>query len=169
MAATSETPTVAWEIEQAEYDARVGRVRQALQERGLDGLVLFHPARMAYLTGFFHAQTERPMAVVVSLDGGLGALIPQLEQEHIAKSPGVARVKVYPEYPSGGTKHPLLHLADLLRELGLGGKRLGYDNDGYHDVNGYDGPLLSEIFDGTSGRATSSTRCGWSRARRSCA
>ena len=67
MAATSETPTVAWEIEQAEYDARVGRVRQALQERGLDGLVLFHPARMAYLTGFFHAQTERPMAVVVSL------------------------------------------------------------------------------------------------------
>jgi Xaa-Pro dipeptidase len=157
MAATSETPTVAWEIEQAEYDARVARARHALQERGLDGLVLFHPVRMAYLTGFFHAQTERPMAVVVPLDGGLGgglgALIPQLEQEHIAKSPGVTQVKVYPEYPSGGTKHPLLHLADLLRELRLGGKRLGYDNDGYHDVNGYDGPLLSEVFDGKAERA----------------
>jgi Xaa-Pro dipeptidase len=148
-----ETPTVGWAIQQPEYDERVRRVRQMLAERRLDALVLFHPIRMAYVSGFFHLTTERPMAIVVPLEGGLGALIPQLEQEHIAKSPSVTRIKVYPEYPSGGTKHPLAHLGDLLTEMGLAGKRIGYDNNGYHDVNGYDGPLLSEVFDGPTERA----------------
>jgi len=148
-ATQSQTPVTGWRIEQPEYDARVERVRGELDRRELDGLVLFHPIRMAYLTGFFHLSTERPMAVVVGRKGELGALIPLLEQEHVAKSPGVRRVKVYPEYPTGGTKHPLLHLADLLTAMKLNksGTRLGYDSDGYLDINGYDGPNLSEIVD----------------------
>jgi Xaa-Pro aminopeptidase len=142
-----ETPVLGWRIGQPEYDARVARVRQELERRKLDGLVLFHPIRMAYLSGFFHYSTERPMAIVVGPNGGLGALIPHLEQDHIGSSPGVDRIRVYPEYPSGGTKHPLLHLADLLTEMGLNssGTRLGYDSNGYLDINGYDGPLLSEV------------------------
>src|SRR5579884_3102597 len=135
--ARSETPAAGWRIEQPEYDERVERVRAELEARQLDAIVLFHPIRMAYVSGFFHLSTERPMAIVVPLEGtGLGALIPQLEQDHIAKAPRVTRVKVYPEYPSGGTKHPLLHLADLLAELGVNasGKRIGYE-----------GPLLSEV------------------------
>jgi Xaa-Pro dipeptidase len=142
-----ETPVMGWRILQPEYDARVARVRQDLERRSLDGLVLFHPIRMAYLSGFFHYSTERPMAIVVSQDGGLGALVPHLEQDHIASCPGVERVTVYPEYPSGGARHPLLHLADLLGEMGLNhaGTRLGYDSNGYLDINGYDGPSLSEV------------------------
>jgi Xaa-Pro dipeptidase len=143
-----ETPTIAWRIGPEEYDRRVERVRRELEVRQLDALVLFHPIRMAYVCGFFHLSTERPMAVIVPGDGGsLGALIPHLEQEHVAKAHNVERVKVYPEYPTGGTKPPLLHLADLLAEMGLNGSgtRLGCDNDGYLDVNGYDGPALSEV------------------------
>lgn len=153
-----ETPVVGWQIGQAEYDQRIERVRRQLERRELDGLVLFHPIRMAYVSGFFHLSTERPMAIVVGLNGGLGALIPQLEQAHIAKSPSVEHVKVYPEYPTGGTKHPLLHLADLLTEMGLNkdGVRLGYDSNGYLDINGYDGPLLSEVV--AEGVATSRAR-----------
>jgi Xaa-Pro aminopeptidase len=140
-----ETPVLTWRIGADEYDARVGRVREELERRRLDGLVLFHPIRMAYLSGFFHISTERPMAIVVGAEGGLGALIPQLEQHHIATAHGVEHVKIYPEYPSGGTKHPLLHLADLLTEMGLGRGRIGYDANGYLDINGYDGPLLSDV------------------------
>lgn len=143
------TPTVQWAIGQPEYDARVNRAREMMAVRKLDGLVLFHPIRMAYVSGFFHLSTERPMAIVVPADGsGLGALIPQLEQDHIGKSPGVTRVKVYPEYPSGGTKHPMWHLADLLTEMGLQGKQVGYDSNGYGDINGYEGPLLADVHDG---------------------
>jgi Xaa-Pro aminopeptidase len=146
---TVETPTLAWRIEQPEYEARLERVRAELAARRLDALVLFHPIRMAYVSGFFHLSTERPMAIVVPYDpaSGLGALIPQLEQDHIAKASGVRHVQVYPEYPSGGTKHPLQHLGDLLKKLKLDrpGSRLGYDSDGYLDINGYDGPLFSEV------------------------
>ncbi|MGH2618085.1 MAG: M24 family metallopeptidase [Thermomicrobiales bacterium] len=144
---TEETPVVAWRIGQGEYDARVARVRAELERRKLDGLVLFHPIRMAYLSGFFHLSTERPMAIVAGLDGGLGALIPRLERDHIGKASGVDRVAIYPEYPSGGGKHPMLHLAELLAEMGLGrvGRRIGYDSNGYLDINGYDGPLLSDV------------------------
>jgi Xaa-Pro aminopeptidase len=70
-----------------------------------------------------------------------------LEQDHIAKSPSVKAVKVYPEYPTGGTKHPMLHLADLLREMDLArsSAHIGYDSNGYLDINGYEGPELSEV------------------------
>jgi Xaa-Pro aminopeptidase len=141
------TPVIGWKIEQAEYDARLARVRAILEERKLDALVLFHPIRMAYVSGFFHLSTERPMAIVVSAAGGVGALIPQLEQEHIAKSPAVTNVKIYPEYPTGGTQHPMNHLADLLAEMKLNkpGTRIGADNNGGLDVNGYDGPGLSDV------------------------
>ncbi len=142
-----ETPTIGWEIEQPEYDARVAAVRTAMEARGLDALVLFSPVRVAYVSGFFHVPTERPMALVVTLNGGLGALIPLLEREHIQRSPGVDRVTVYGEYPHGGGKHPMLHLVDLLGEMGVNaaGKTVGYDGDGYGDTWGYTGPRLSDI------------------------
>jgi Xaa-Pro aminopeptidase len=141
------TPVIGWKIQQSEYDQRVERVRDELAVRNLDALVVFHPIRMAYLSGFFHLSTERPMAIVVSAAGGVGALIPQLEQEHIAKSPAVTNVKIYPEYPTGGTQHPMNHLADLLAEMKLNkpGTRIGADNNGGLDVNGYDGPGLSDV------------------------
>jgi Xaa-Pro aminopeptidase len=140
-------------IQQPEYDERVRRVRQALAERGLDALVLFHPIRMAYVAGFFHLQTERPIALVVPVDGDLGVLVPHLERLQGSALAGVGHVKTYPEYPTGGTKHPMEHLRDLLSEMGLAGKRLGYDHDGHHDVNSYDGPPLSEVFEGHTERA----------------
>jgi Xaa-Pro aminopeptidase len=36
-------------------------------------------------------------------------------------------------------------LAELIAELGLDADPIGCDNDGYHDVNGYEGPALSEV------------------------
>ncbi len=153
MTANAGTPVETWAIQQSEYDERVSRVRAELVQRNLDALVLFHPIRMAYVSGFFHLTTERPMAIVVPLEAELGALIPQLEQEHIAKSPSVKHVKVYPEFPTGGTKHPLEHLVDLLSEMHLSGKRIGFDNNGAHDINGYDGPDLTDVWVGHAEKA----------------
>lgn len=141
--------SLSWRIGQAEYDERVARTRAELERRGLDALVLFHPVRIAYLTGFFHLSTERPVALVVALDRDVGVLLPKLEQEHADKAPGITVRKIYPEYPTGGSKAPLAHLADLLSELGLNraGTRLGTDNDGYLDVMGYRGPKLAALLD----------------------
>ncbi len=140
------TPTLQWKIGAAEYAERGERIRTVMAERKLDGLVLFHPIRMAYASGFFHVSTERPMAIVVGADGKLGALVPMLERENIQQY-SVSNVSVYPEYPTGGVKPPMDFLADLLTEMKLNkkGARLGYDNNGYLDINGYQGALLSEV------------------------
>ncbi len=151
------TPTFQWAIGEAEYTERRERVRAVLAVRKLDALVLFHPIRMAYVSGFFHVSTERPMAIVVSGDGAMGALVPMLERENIQQHP-VTNVSVYPEYPTGGVKHPMEFLADLLTEMKLNkkGKRIGYDNNGYIDINGYEGPGLASVV--TSGVETERAR-----------
>ncbi len=139
-------------IEQSEREARLRRVRAQLEARGFAGMTLFNPIRIDYLSGFSHVSTERPMALVVPVAGEVGVLIPHLEQEHVVKAPLIDRIKVYPEYPGGGSgKHPLQHFAELLEELGLNGrgKRLATDTDGYIDLNGYVGPALSRVLDGT--------------------
>jgi len=42
------------------YRAQIGRVQQALGERGLKGIVLKDPDNLNYLTGLFLTKTERP-------------------------------------------------------------------------------------------------------------
>ena len=118
------TPVMGWEIEQLEYDERVARVRQELERRRLDALVLFHPIRMAYTSGFYHVSTERPMAIVIPLDPmhGLGRADSATRAgPHCQVTERRSAVKVYPEYPSGGRSTRCCYLADLLREMDLAG------------------------------------------------
>src|SRR5689334_23285232 len=144
VAAAASPQTRSLSISPAEKAQRVARVREILEDLGLDALILFHPERIGYLTNFIFVSTERPMALVVPLRGELGILIPQLEQEHVKKAPEISDIEVYPEYP-GATQHPMLYLRDLLNKKGLLGQRLAADSDGYADVNGYLGPTLSAI------------------------
>lgn len=140
-------------ISREEYAERVASTRRAMGRAGLDALILFHSTRIVYLSGFTHASTERPMALVVPADGELGVLIPALEQEHVRKAAGVGHIAVYPEYPAGPSgKHPMQHLAALLKELNLTGRgrKIGVDTDGYGDVNGYRGPSVKEIATGAA-------------------
>ncbi len=132
-------------IAPAEYAARRDRFRETMERMGLDAYAVFHPIRIAYLTGFFHQITERPVVLIFAPDGRQAMLVPKLEQEHVALIPGIDQIGTYPEYPTGGTVHPIRHLASLLDELGMNqrGLRIGYDHDGPLDMNGYRGPLFS--------------------------
>ena len=86
--------------------------------RQLSGLVLFHPIRKAYLSSFFHYSTERPMAIIVGQESGLVALVPHLEQDHIAAVPGVDRVMVYPSIRSAAPSIRCATLAICCRRWG---------------------------------------------------
>lgn len=131
-------------ISQREYERRLDTVREQLDARGLDALVQFSPVRNFYLTGFAHSPTERPIVLIVPVDGDAGMLIPQLEEEHVRQRvSAIKRLYVYREYP--GHTHPMEHLAAFLRELGLDAARLGVDSDGYGGVYGYRGPALSAV------------------------
>lgn len=135
------------EISVEEYQQRVQRLQAQVEQAGFAGMVVFGPVRVSYLSGFFFAKTERPVVLVIPLNGPPAMLIPHLEAEHLrSQCPQISTVHTYPEYPGGGSgKHPMVHLADLLAEVGLRGKRLVADHDGYENRWGYRGPKLSQV------------------------
>ncbi len=140
------------EISAAEFTLRRERVREMLADRDFDAIILFNPVRTEYLTGFTHISTERPMALVLPQEGEPAMLIPDLEREHLKEAETVHHVKTYPEYPAGESgKHPMQHLAGLLRDMGLKDKKLAADRDGYQDINGYLGPSMSHVLDNKVG------------------
>ncbi len=137
------------EIHAEEYRQRRQRVFAVLQARHLDALCVFGPTRVAYLSGFFFSPTERPMALILTATGQLAALLPNLELSHFEQQgPPLDDSAIYPEYPGGGSgRHPLLFLRDLLGRLGVLGKAVAADVDGYEHRWGYRGPSLSAVLD----------------------
>jgi len=128
-------------ITEAELTRRRESFAAALDERSLDGAVLFDPQHVHYFTGFFFIPTERPIAFAIANDGRGGMLVPRPELEHAQANTAVQEVAHYDEYP--GDRHPMEPLRELIRALGVGG-RLGADHDGYPWMFGYRGPSLGE-------------------------
>jgi len=135
------------EISSDEYIGRVGVLGHKVEEAGFAAMVVFGPVRISYLSGFFFAKTERPVVLVLPVDGQPAMLIPHLEINHLQQQcPHMQEFRTYPEYPGGGSgRHPMEHLADLLGEMGLRGKPLVADHDGYEHRWGYRGPKLSRV------------------------
>jgi Xaa-Pro aminopeptidase len=118
-------------------------VAAGIEAAGLDALCVFYPARVAYLTGFHHIPTERPIALVIGPNAHAALVVPAVEKEHAESSSAVDDVNVYFEYP--GAEHPMERVAAILAELHAKPKRTGADHDGYVPYWGYRGPKLSDL------------------------
>jgi len=129
-----------WKPSVRELVRRREDLRRRLAEQQLDGLCLFSPHHVLYLTGSAFIATERPMAVLQVWDREPVLFIPYLEREHAVETTGCT-VETYPEYPD--REHPMRRLAPLVAARGL--RRLGVDSDGYGGGYGYRGPRLSEL------------------------
>ena len=126
----------------ATYQARRARIADLARDAGAELSVWWANHRVFYLTGFAFVPTERPIALVVTAESEAVLLVPRLELEHARAYAHVDRVEAYPEYP--GERHPMHHLADLARSLGLR-SRLAGDGEGYPKVMGYTGPRVTEL------------------------
>jgi len=129
-----------------ELRARRERLLPLLETHGAGGFVWWGSAYVFYLSSFAFIPTERPIALALSREGESVLFVPRLELEHAHAYASVDHVVSYPEYP--GERHPMEHLGDLLKSLGLKGKPLLGDGDGYGRVMGYQGPKLSELVAG---------------------
>jgi Xaa-Pro aminopeptidase len=130
-------------LQREEFLHRQDRLRRHLAELGLTGTVVFHPVRVAYLTGFTFYPTERPIALILPTEADPITLVPALEEQHLLSQIPDMMILVYSEYP--GRKHPMYQLGKLLANLGHGAKKWAADCDGYVDLNGYRGPSLSNV------------------------
>lgn len=130
-------------ITSEEYKRRQESVAAGIEAAGLDALCVFYPARVAYLTGFHHIPTERPIALIVQPNGKSMLMVPAVEKEHAESTTSVDGVDVYFEYP--GAEHPMEQLAKKLTEMNARPRRIGADHDGYVPIWGYRGPRLSDV------------------------
>lgn len=92
-------------VDRAEYARRREAVSAGIDAAGLDAVCVFYPARVAYLTGFHHIPTERPIALVLGANAYAALIVPAVEKEHAESSTSLDRVEVYFEYP--GAEHPM--------------------------------------------------------------
>jgi Xaa-Pro aminopeptidase len=130
-------------ISAAEYRMRREAVVAGMDAMKLDALCVFYPARVAYLTGFHHIPTERPIALVLGPDSYAALVVPAVEKEHAEQLDGIDRLDVYFEYP--GLEHPLERVGVALAEIGVQPGRIGADHDGAVPLWGYRGPTLKDV------------------------
>lgn len=81
------------------YDRVRERILVRMADEGLDALITDEPEDIAYLTGFFHHPSERPVAVWLESGGRLVMLLPDLEREYAQSQSARAELIAFPEYP----------------------------------------------------------------------
>jgi Xaa-Pro dipeptidase len=126
-----------------EYRMRREAVVAGMEAMKLDAVCVFYPARIAYLTGFHHVPTERPIALVLGPDAYTALIVPAVEKEHAEQLEGIDRLDVYFEYP--GVEHPMERVGVALAEVGVQPSRVGADHDGVVPLCGYRGPTLGDV------------------------
>ena len=136
------SPTVP-SISAQEYADRRDAVGAGMEAAGLDALCVFYPARIAYLTGFHHIPTERPIVLILGSKGNSTLVVPAVEKEHAEATEAIGKVEVYFEYP--GAAHPMERVAGELTEMSARPRRIGADHDGFVPYWGYRGPRLSDL------------------------
>ncbi len=130
-------------ISDEEYRARCDHLLARIRAQSFAGVVLFDRDYILYYTGFAFIPTERPIVFVLSQEGERRLLVPRLELEHAQANALVDQVAHYLEYP--GDPHPMQIMARMLGEMGLIGRPIGADEDGYPWILGYRGPALSDL------------------------
>lgn len=103
------------------FDRVQQRVRERMAEEGFDAFLTDHPEDIAYLTGFFHHPSERPVAVWLEAGGRTVMLLPELEREYAESQSARAELVAFPEYP--GVVPPF---AVLARAIGGAARQVGF-------------------------------------------
>ncbi len=119
---------------EAEYNARLAKVRAEMAQRGLDALVIGDPNSHNWLTGYDAWSFYTPQIVLVQhdvgpiwmgrrMDGGAARFTTYLSDD---------QVRPYPEdcVQREGT-HPMDVIGGTMAELGLDGHVIGYESDTY--------------------------------------
>ncbi|MBV9849562.1 MAG: aminopeptidase P family protein [Armatimonadetes bacterium] len=108
------------------YEKRLGHLRTAMQENGLDALILTPGAPMRYLTGFSEAGFERLLALIVPPgDRPWLFLAPALNADQVRRNPaGVSEVRVWDD---GAGWERLL--GEVGKDLRLDTGTIGLDDD----------------------------------------
>ena len=118
----------------AEYDSRLAKVRKAMQDRGLDAMVIGDPANINWLSGYDAWSFYTPQVMLVDLQDGpfwVGRLMDAGAAKfttYLSETQVVAYPETLVQRPD---THPMAHLADWMADRGFATLRIGYESDSY--------------------------------------
>ncbi len=151
-----------------EYAERLSRTRSAMAEAGLDALVTVDPSNMAWLTGYDGWSFYTPQAVIVGPEGDPLYWGRRMDAVGATLTCYMADDDIvgYPDnYVMSTVRHPMQHLAGLLRERGLARGRIGVELENYYYSAKAHAVLQAELTQGELVDATALVN--WQRAVKS--
>ena len=124
-------------FDDAEYAARRARATQAVNEAGLDALILFAPESQYWICGYdtFGFAMYQAMVLTAKAELHLMTRMPDRIQALRTSVLSEDEIHVWPQYEGS---NPAEHLKNLLTDLGVANGRLGFESDttGLTDRNG---------------------------------
>ncbi len=123
-------------FETTEYQIRIRRTKKAMQEKGIDLLIISQPANMNYLTGYdgwsFYVHQvvlvsltqEEPMWIGRGMDANGARLTSFLSEENIREYAD--------DYVQSLVKHPMHFVSDVIREKGWERANIGVEMDQFY-------------------------------------
>jgi Xaa-Pro aminopeptidase len=119
-----------------EYKQRIQKTKQRMNDEGIDVLFVSQPANMNYLTGYdgwsFYVHQgiivsldqEQPIWIGRGMDGNGAKLTTFLSHENIRSYAD--------DYVQSKVKHPMMFVADIIKEKGWGRKSIGVEMDQFY-------------------------------------
>lgn len=115
----------------AEFERRIGLVRDQMRARGLGGMLVIHPASIHWLTGSeAKGYQEFQCLIIGAADRSPLAMLVRAGEVHEHATD--ARVDDVVGWGGGVNEDPIAALAEVLRHRGLLGERLGLEVPGYY-------------------------------------
>ena len=131
---------MALHFEVAEFQQRIGATISMLQERGLDGLLMFRQESMYYLTGY----DTFGFAIYLGVNGQLTLFTRAPDLRQAQNTSIIEDIRIWVDR-DGAT--PCDELKSILRDSGCAGRRLGVEYDAY-GLNAKNGMALNATLDG---------------------
>lgn len=119
-----------------EYRQRLDRTRRRMEQAGIEVLLLSHPANMSYLTGYDGWSFYVHQGVLVALDQEQPIWVGRGMDANGARlttwlDPG--NIRAYADdYVQSATKHPMMAVADVIREKGWARRAIGVEMDQFY-------------------------------------
>jgi len=109
-----------------EYERRLHQLRERMQERQLDVVLISDPENLMYLTDYQTTGYSFFQCLVIPIDDEPCMMTRYMEESNVIHRTWVERTRTFAD-----TENPVQCLIATLKELGLMNKRLGYERNSY--------------------------------------
>ncbi len=117
-----------------EYEARIAKTRQAMEQAGVEVILVSDPANMAWLTGYDGWSFYVHQCVILGLDTGPIWFGRGQDAQGAVRTTDLAAEDIigYPDdYVQSRERHPMDYLASCLTARGRAGAQIGVEMDNY--------------------------------------